>query len=653
MKQFLLIILFSMVGVCTFSQKVSSTDFTYPMKPGDDKWEKMSSVEERIASLQIPENILTEISTERLLDICLDYPYLLDVMFYDDFQKGIEALRSNFNGFNELLSRKDLGKFVLAKDKNFPLELDKIKGQNEIEKGKFSFQCFVLDLILAQDNVLGSLSSNEEKELLDITIQNMELKTQQTDIFSSMSMLPSYLLYTKKTLIASNPTYNITTTVKTPNGSTVPDTWILASSDVTTSTAEIAYWKEYLRTNFNGATLIEAPSYKYNCHAYAWHVCEGGDKAWIGRYDTTAENVYWTDGSYVEVPESEATKVSYHESGNHSAIRLSNEWYQSKWGRGPLVKHHLNDVPIDYNPGMTKKFYKRNLPNMYIAGQTYICSSAEYSVSNLPAEATVNWTYTPIHTSVTPHIQQNTPSSNSCTVNNYREIFGGYLNAEIIISGKIQKTISKLIRGDRELFVGFYWQAFSDGSWGPDMSISLEEPNTAIPPYDVIIESDNFIGKRIALSTSEWTTTLTFSASNRVCFEMPNLPSGELLTVRVDGSDCSRPITFTFEAQPPIKSLNEIGLNITPLDANRYNISVDRSENTGKLADGSGCTLLNATEVPKWNLEVHDVMNNQKIMEQSVVGDSYILDLSALNPGIYAVRAIIGDKVATRKIHKN
>lgn len=58
-------------------------------------------------------------------------------------------------------------------------------------------------------------------------------------------------------------------------------------------------------------------------------------------------------------------------------------------------------------------------------------------------------------------------------------------------------------------------------------------------------------------------------------------------------------------------------------------------------------------EVPKWNLEVHDVMNNQKIMEQSVVGDSYILDLSALNPGIYAVRAIIGDKVATRKIHKN
>lgn len=55
---------------------------------------------------------------------------------------------------------------------------------------------------------------------------------------------------------------------------------------------------------------------------------EGGDKVWIGIYDSPldkpiAEDVYWEDGSYYEVPESEATKVSYHETGDHSAIRLS------------------------------------------------------------------------------------------------------------------------------------------------------------------------------------------------------------------------------------------------------------------------------------------------------------------------------------------
>ena len=204
MKKYLLIMLLSLVSVCSYSQKVSTTDFTYPLIPGDGKWEKMNSVEERIAALQIPESILSKISTERLLEICLDYPYLLDVLFYEDFQKGIEALKNDFNGFNELLSRKDIGKYILAKDKNLPLALDNLKDKNDVEKGKFSYQCFVLELLLAQDNVIETLSSNDEDELLDITIKNMELKTAHTDIFSNLSTIPSYLLYAKKALIDSN-----------------------------------------------------------------------------------------------------------------------------------------------------------------------------------------------------------------------------------------------------------------------------------------------------------------------------------------------------------------------------------------------------------------------------------------------------------------
>lgn len=452
----------------------------------------------------------------------------------------------------------------------------------------------------------------------------------------------------------ASQTYSPTTTVKTPNGTTVPDTRILTSSDVTTSNAEIAYIKEYLKTNYNGATLVDVPSLKYNCHAYAWHVSEGGEKVWIGYTGRTAEDVYWKDGSYIEVSESEATKVSYHESGNHSAIRINNDWYQSKWGSYALVKHHPNDVPSGYNPSLTKKFYKRSIPsNMSITGQTYICSFADYSVLNLPAEATVNWTYTPVYSNNTPIIQQNTPSTNSCTVNNtYSQIFEGYLNAEILISGRVQKTISKLIRGDSDNFVGFYWQPSSDGSWVPDMSISLDEPNVAIPPNDVIIESDHFRGKRISCTALGSTSILTTSASNRVIFEMPSLPSGELLTVRVDGSDCGSPIIFTFESQNYAKSQKDMGLKVSSSGTNRYNISIDWSESTDMLEYNSDCTISTAMEVPEWTLEVHDAMNNQKIMEINVVGYSYILDMSAFKPGIYAVRAIGGGKVSTGKIYK-
>jgi len=119
MKKFLLMILLSLVSVCTHSQKICNPDFEYPIKPGDAKWENISSVAERIAALQIPEDILANLPTERLFDICLDFPYLLDVLFYDDYQKGLEALKKEFNGFNELFNRKDLGKCALAKCKNF------------------------------------------------------------------------------------------------------------------------------------------------------------------------------------------------------------------------------------------------------------------------------------------------------------------------------------------------------------------------------------------------------------------------------------------------------------------------------------------------------------------------------------------------------
>ena len=119
--------------------------------------------------------------------------------------------------------------------------------------------------------------------------------------------------------------------VKTPNCSTVQDTYILTSADVSLTSGELSAYKAYLSA-FN-AQLIESPSYKYNCHGYAWHVYEGGNKVFIGLnlfYSKDAADIYCDDNSYVACAESEATKVFYHRDGDHSAVKLDNTWYQSK-----------------------------------------------------------------------------------------------------------------------------------------------------------------------------------------------------------------------------------------------------------------------------------------------------------------------------------
>jgi len=147
-----------------------------------------------------------------------------------------------------------------------------------------------------------------------------------------------------------------------------------------------------------GAELIENQSYKYNSHGYAWNVAEGGNKVWIGRYTITAEDIYWTDGSYIPVDESDATKVSYHQDGNHSAIKLDNTLYQSKWGwGGGLVKHKLNDVDPIYEPSKTKTFYKKNSTPI-ISGPDVISSNSvsTYTLSTIPPTIHVSWSVSPV-----------------------------------------------------------------------------------------------------------------------------------------------------------------------------------------------------------------------------------------------------------------
>ena len=65
------------------------------------------NIQEYKTGLQLSKKDLKEKSTEELLDICLGYPYIIDCLFYDSIEEGIDELISEFNGFPELLSRTD------------------------------------------------------------------------------------------------------------------------------------------------------------------------------------------------------------------------------------------------------------------------------------------------------------------------------------------------------------------------------------------------------------------------------------------------------------------------------------------------------------------------------------------------------------------
>lgn len=140
-------------------------------------------------------------------------------------------------------------------------------------------------------------------------------------------------------------------TIYTPNGTAIT-AFELVSGDYSSSDKEYLknYWLNYYS---NRIIFISEATRSYNCHAYAWHVSEGGIKVWI---NTPDDDKYWDDGSYISASSSDGTKVSF-SSDDHSAITTSQSGYfQSKWGPSPLFKHAINDCP--YNSS-TLNYYKK------------------------------------------------------------------------------------------------------------------------------------------------------------------------------------------------------------------------------------------------------------------------------------------------------
>jgi len=84
----------------------------YPVKPGMEEWGK-NHKEENVNACQIPEELLSSLSTEDLTNICVRYPYLMDVFAWNTFHYGLEAKYNEFNGIRELFKRNETSKELL------------------------------------------------------------------------------------------------------------------------------------------------------------------------------------------------------------------------------------------------------------------------------------------------------------------------------------------------------------------------------------------------------------------------------------------------------------------------------------------------------------------------------------------------------------
>lgn len=145
--------------------------YKYPVYPGDAQWAEYDA-RELTQMLQLPEELLNELTTEELVKVVVDYPYLSDMFYYNSFRAGFNAVSSSFNGLQELLRRRDAGTCLVEYYKNidFAQKADSKDAASVVRFANYD----AVEVILAQDEVLSTIPQNVREEFEKKLGENME-----------------------------------------------------------------------------------------------------------------------------------------------------------------------------------------------------------------------------------------------------------------------------------------------------------------------------------------------------------------------------------------------------------------------------------------------------------------------------------------------
>lgn len=279
---------------------------------------------------------------------------------------------------------------------------------------------------------------------------------------------------------------------------------------------------------------------------------------------------------------------------------------------------------------------------MYITGSATVDSKAVYRVKNLPDGCTVSWSqegYSSVFPSST-YMKVNNPEKNAVTVYN-KTGFAIKLIATIHFPNDVvaPHVVSMTISGSAPSLSGLYYEVQSDGGKTYETSLvdDLEgDVNYATPSNDVVITSNCFVNRNVDYyySPESWNRHNVQVRGNQIVFEMPSLGDGQTLNFSVTENGATL-YTFKFAANESMAYQSPI--SIVETSQNCYQINLNKES-------------LKHEMVKQKEVVVVDLVSGSTLLKEKIVGEKYVLDLSSLNKGLYAIQVSIGNKANSKKI---
>ena len=276
--------------------------------------------------------------------------------------------------------------------------------------------------------------------------------------------------------------------------------------------------------------------------------------------------------------------------------------------------------------------------NTQLLGTSIICygSTATYTISNLPSNASVNWNITNNSNSISLPM---TTSGNSCTVaNNSSESFIGTVNATISTGGNVLAVLKQdiIVHGSLS---AHYYQGNNSGyiSNGSNIYVSANSP--------VYIESPNFRGMNVSWNNS-------YAQPSNWHYD-----GDQLVIVTHSGAQYgNNPIVVNVTATQGQPSCNNFTFNI-------YNSRLKSTLDIRQLGDdlyiflkpnmsyieNKGKPQENIIDATKWEMAIYNSSTGEKIYYDRTPSGKTI-STSGWKSGIYVVQVTIGDEELTEKI---
>lgn len=177
----------------------------YHILPGTEEWKSLQTGQEMWDSCQLSEEMLKDLSTEELIEACMEFPMAYDFIAADNERKGISFAIKHFNGLSELANREDATSVLIDSYAEMMYYGQQIETRSI--NTSFGLSMAYIELLLVDEIFLAKMTSEERELLKTIAEEKYMMKLRYPEYFGLRSIEHSLMVCVELAL-ASGKNYS-------------------------------------------------------------------------------------------------------------------------------------------------------------------------------------------------------------------------------------------------------------------------------------------------------------------------------------------------------------------------------------------------------------------------------------------------------------